>query len=123
MAAHPTRASRPPLPSRSQPVPPTLAGRPLLRISQMPSPPPAARTGSNTEGKNLGLALAIISTAQVMIVLDTTIVNVALPTIQRSLHFSAANLQWLITAYALTFGGLLLFGAEQATCTANDACS
>jgi EmrB/QacA subfamily drug resistance transporter len=78
----------------------------------MPSPPPVARTGSNTEGKNLGLALAIISTAQVMIVLDTTIVNVALPTIQRSLHFSTANLQWLITAYALTFGGLLLFGGR-----------
>ena len=69
-------------------------------------------TASNTEGKQLGLALAVISAAQVMIVLDSTIVNVALPTIHRSLHFSTANLEWLITAYALTFGGLLLFGGR-----------
>ena len=42
-----------------------------------------------------------------MIVLDATIVNVAIPTIHSSLHFSTDNLEWLITAYALTFGGLL----------------
>jgi MFS family permease len=47
-----------------------------------------------------------------MIVLDTTIVNVALPTIHKSLHFSTASLEWLITAYALTFGGLLQFGGR-----------
>jgi MFS family permease len=47
-----------------------------------------------------------------MIVLDGTIVNVALPTIRADLHFSAANLEWLITAYSLTFGGLLLFGGR-----------
>jgi EmrB/QacA subfamily drug resistance transporter len=67
---------------------------------------------SNTEGKHLGLALAVISAAQLMIVLDATIVNVALPTIHTSLHFSTANLEWLITAYSLTFGGLLLFGGR-----------
>jgi EmrB/QacA subfamily drug resistance transporter len=66
----------------------------------------------NTAGKHLGLALAVICGAQLMIVLDTTIVNVALPTIQRSLDFSTANLKWLITAYAVTFGGLLLFGGR-----------
>jgi EmrB/QacA subfamily drug resistance transporter len=59
-----------------------------------------------------GLALVVISCAQLMVILDATIVNVALPTIRRSLHFSAANLEWLITAYALTFGGLLLFGGR-----------
>jgi EmrB/QacA subfamily drug resistance transporter len=69
-------------------------------------------TPSNTAGKHLGLALAVISAAQLMIVLDATIVNVALPTIHRSLHFSTANLEWLITAYSLTFGGLLLFGGR-----------
>ena len=47
-----------------------------------------------------------------MIILDATIVNVALPTIHRSLHFSPTNLEWLITAYSLTFGGLLLFGGR-----------
>jgi EmrB/QacA subfamily drug resistance transporter len=69
-------------------------------------------TTSNTEGKHLGLALAVISAAQLMIVLDATIVNVALPTIHRSLHFTNGNLEWLITSYSLTFGGLLLFGGR-----------
>jgi EmrB/QacA subfamily drug resistance transporter len=69
-------------------------------------------TQSNTEGKHLGLALAVISAAQLMIVLDATVVNVAIPTIHRALHFSASNLEWLITAYSLTFGGLLLFGGR-----------
>jgi EmrB/QacA subfamily drug resistance transporter len=67
---------------------------------------------SNTEGKHLGLALAVISGAQLMIVLDATIVNVAIPTIHHALHFSLTNLEWLITAYSLTFGGLLLFGGR-----------
>jgi EmrB/QacA subfamily drug resistance transporter len=58
------------------------------------------------------LALVVISCAQLMVILDATIVNVALPTIRKSLHFSTANLEWLITAYALTFGGLLLFGGR-----------
>ena len=69
-------------------------------------------TTSNTEGKHLGLALVVISAAQLMIILDATIVNVALPTIHKSLHFSTGNLEWLITAYSLTFGGLLLFGGR-----------
>jgi EmrB/QacA subfamily drug resistance transporter len=69
-------------------------------------------TPANTAGKRLGLALVVICAAQLMIVLDATIVNVALPTIHRSLHFSTANLEWLITAYSLTFGGLLLFGGR-----------
>ena len=60
----------------------------------------------------LGLALAVISAAQLMIVLDVTIVNVALPTIHTSLHFAASQLQWLLTAYSLTFGGLLLLGGR-----------
>jgi len=63
-------------------------------------------------GTHLGLALALICGAQLMIMLDATIVNVALPTIHRSLHFSTANLEWIITAYSLTFGGLLLFGGR-----------
>src|ERR1700712_4114754 len=58
------------------------------------------------------LLLAVILTAQFMVVVDGTIVNVALPYIQRSLHFSNASLSWVISAYTLTFGGLLLFGAR-----------
>ena len=56
--------------------------------------------------------LAVILTAQLMVVLDTTIVNVALPHIQRGLHFSASGLSWVLNAYILTFGGLLLLGAR-----------
>jgi EmrB/QacA subfamily drug resistance transporter len=59
-----------------------------------------------------GLALAIICIAQLMVVLDATVMNVALPSIRADLHFSAANLTWVITAYSLTFGGLLLFGGR-----------
>jgi predicted MFS family arabinose efflux permease len=62
--------------------------------------------------QRLGLSLVVISIAQLMVVLDATIVTVALPSIQRSLHFSTADLQWVISAYTLTFGGLLLFGGR-----------
>ncbi|WP_329569848.1 MFS transporter [Kitasatospora sp. NBC_01266] len=57
-------------------------------------------------------ALGFIGLAQLMVVLDATIVNIALPSAQRSLHFSDANRTWVITAYALAFGGLLLFGGR-----------
>jgi MFS family permease len=56
--------------------------------------------------------LAVILTAQLMVVLDATIVNVALPHIQRSLHFSNSSLSWVLNAYVLAFGGLLLLGAR-----------
>jgi EmrB/QacA subfamily drug resistance transporter len=62
--------------------------------------------------RRLGLALAVIATAQLMVVLDATIVNVALPHIQRALGFSDTNLEWIVNAYALTFGGLLLLGGR-----------
>jgi EmrB/QacA subfamily drug resistance transporter len=54
--------------------------------------------------------LAVVCVAQLMIILDATIVNIALPDAQRSLHFSVADRQWIVTAYALTFGSLLLIG-------------
>src|SRR5271156_3023389 len=62
--------------------------------------------------RRLGLALAVIATAQLMVVLDSTIVNVALPHIQSSLGFSDSNLEWVVNAYALAFGGLLLLGGR-----------
>jgi len=62
--------------------------------------------------RNLGLAVAVIAVAQLMVVLDATIVNIALPSIQRALHFSATGLEWVINAYSLTFGGLLLLGGR-----------
>jgi EmrB/QacA subfamily drug resistance transporter len=54
----------------------------------------------------------VIATAQLMVVLDATIVNVALPHIQTALGFSSTNLEWIVNAYALTFGGLLLLGGR-----------
>ncbi len=59
-----------------------------------------------------GLVLVLILTCQLMVVLDTSIVNIALNDIKASLHFSTANLSWVISAYTLTFGGLLLLGAR-----------
>jgi MFS family permease len=56
--------------------------------------------------------LFVILTAQLMVVLDATIVNVALPHIQRGLGFSGTGLSWVLNAYVLTFGGLLLLGAR-----------
>src|SRR5437868_2348180 len=60
------------------------------------------------------LALAVIVAAQFMVVLDIAIVNVALPSIKTDLHFSESSLQWVITAYAIFFGGVLLLGGRMA---------
>src|SRR5919205_3255221 len=59
-------------------------------------------------------ALALLCVTQFVVVLDIAIVNVALPSIQVDLHFSQENLQWVISAYALVFGGLLLLGGRLA---------
>jgi EmrB/QacA subfamily drug resistance transporter len=58
------------------------------------------------------LALGLIAIAQLMVVLDASIVNIALPSAQHALHISDANRQWVVTAYALAFGGLLLLGGR-----------
>src|SRR6202041_1434187 len=63
---------------------------------------------------NRWLVLVIACLAQFMVVLDATVVNVALPSIQRGLHFSAADLQWVVNAYTLIFGGFLLLGGRAA---------
>src|ERR1700752_91993 len=68
--------------------------------------------GAKKSGRRLGLALLVIATAQLMVVLDATIVNVALPHIQTALGFSGSGLEWVGNAYALTFGGLLLLGGR-----------
>jgi EmrB/QacA subfamily drug resistance transporter len=68
--------------------------------------------GSGAARRNLGIALVVIAAAQLMVVLDASIVNVALPHIQQALGFSGSGLEWVITAYAVTFGGLLLLGGR-----------
>jgi EmrB/QacA subfamily drug resistance transporter len=68
-----------------------------------------------TQGNtNRWRAFALLAVAYFMTVVDFTIVNVSLPTIGRDLHLSATGLQWVVTAYALTFGGFLLFGGRAA---------
>src|SRR5258708_11310843 len=62
--------------------------------------------------RNLNVALVVIALAQLMVVLDVAIVNVALPSIQRELHFAAADLEWVVNAYAIAFRGLLLLGGR-----------
>ncbi|HEX6395659.1 MAG TPA: MFS transporter [Acidimicrobiales bacterium] len=65
-----------------------------------------------TDGSNPWLTIVVVCVAQFMIVLDATIVNVALPSIQRGLHFSTSGLQWVITIYTLAFGGFMLLGGR-----------
>jgi EmrB/QacA subfamily drug resistance transporter len=81
------------------------------------SPPPggdaeAAAAAGNPHHARRWLILAVIGVAQLMVVLDATIVNIALPSAQADLGFSDASRQWVVTAYALAFGGLLLLGGR-----------
>jgi EmrB/QacA subfamily drug resistance transporter len=113
------RTSRPeqnghaPLPAAPQPggtAATTLVGT-------VPAPATAATGGQRASGaaparRHLGLALVVIAAAQLMVVLDATIVNVSLPHIQQALGFSGSGLEWVVNAYALTFGGLLLLGGR-----------
>jgi EmrB/QacA subfamily drug resistance transporter len=71
-----------------------------------------SETAGTGVGKHLGWALVLISVAQLMVVLDGTIVNIALPYIQNDLDISTANLRWVVTGYALAFGSLLLLGGR-----------
>jgi MFS family permease len=70
-------------------------------------------TAANTE-VHRWRAFAVLAVSYFMTIIDLTIVNVALPTIGRKLHFSESNLQWVVTAYGLTFGGFLLLGGRAA---------
>lgn len=73
-----------------------------------------ARRELSKHSENKWVILALLALAQFMVVLDIAIVNVALPTMNRELHFAPGGLQWIITAYTLTFGGFLLLGGRAA---------
>jgi EmrB/QacA subfamily drug resistance transporter len=70
------------------------------------------QVGTRDNERHLGVALLVIATAQLMVVLDATVVNVALPHIQTALGFSGSGLEWVVNAYALALGGLLLLGGR-----------
>ncbi|SNQ48645.1 Puromycin resistance protein pur8 [Frankia canadensis] len=76
------------------------------------APAATASDGVRRAGVPLGAVVAIACTAQFMVVLDTTIVNVALPDMRRALDLSVAGQQWVVTAYLVTFGGFLLLAAR-----------
>jgi EmrB/QacA subfamily drug resistance transporter len=73
---------------------------------------PVARTVRTRIGVNPWVVLTLVCMAQFMVVLDATVVNVALPSIKRGLNFTNADLQWIVNAYTLTFGGFLLLGGR-----------
>src|ERR1051325_657632 len=91
----------------------TTSGRPAASIGDMVMTYSAiGAIGAKKSARHPGLALLVIATAQLMVVLDATVVNVALPRIQAALGFSGSGLEWVVNAYALAFGGLLLLGGR-----------
>ena len=74
----------------------------------------SATSSSKPGDSRRWLVLAVISIAQLMVVLDLTVMNIALPSAQRALHFTTSDRQWVVTAYTLAFGSLLLFGGRLA---------
>src|ERR1700759_5150444 len=70
------------------------------------------RETTTSKGPNRWAGLALLGTAQLMVVLDATIINIALPSAQKDLGFSTDSRQWVVTAYALAFASLLLFGGK-----------
>ncbi|MGP8058615.1 MAG: MFS transporter [Acidimicrobiales bacterium] len=84
----------------------------MTDLHQAPAPETEPADGGASTDPRRWLALAVIAVAQLMVVLDASIVTIALPSAQHSLHISTANRQWVVTAYTLTFGGLLLLGGR-----------
>ena len=83
-----------------------------MSTTSMPQTVTQGPDSDSVRGDRRGVALAIVLCAQLMIILDMTVVNIALPSIARGLHFSAPSLSWVLNAYTLTFGGLLLLGGR-----------
>src|ERR1700722_17725845 len=74
-----------------------------------------ASSANSPLGRRRWLILGVIALAQLMVVLDLTVMNIALPSAQRALHFSTVDRQWVVTAYTLAFGSLLLLGGRPRT--------
>ncbi|MER8044167.1 MFS transporter [Streptomyces sp. NPDC094032] len=78
----------------------------------MSSPTATSTAAPPAPGRHLGLALVVIASAQLMVVLDGTITNIALPSLKEDLDISASGLAWVVNSYVLAFGGLLLLGGK-----------
>ena len=83
----------------------------MSTVIELDATPPPVDPGAGPDPKRW-LALGVIAIAQLMVVLDASIVTIALPSAQHALHISTANRQWVVTAYTLSFGGLLLLGGR-----------
>ena len=79
--------------------------------------------GASEERSGSALLLAVCCVAQFMVILDLSIVNVALPSIQSSLGFSSPDLQWVVDAYAITFAGFLMLGGARPIISGSAGCS
>ena len=104
------------------PVASAGAGMPPVAAENIPVPAatsdvPRTHSGMASDDPKRWLALAVIGVAQLMVILDASIVNIALPSAQADLGISDANRQWVLTAYTLAFGGLLLLGGRIADYT------
>src|SRR3984893_8154734 len=73
---------------------------------------PESTSSSSARGRRNTLILVTLGLAQLMVVLDLTVMNIALPSAQQALHFTTADRQWVVTAYSLSFGSLLLLGGK-----------
>ena len=83
------------------------------RTTRQPAPSaPSLPSAPDRAARRGAIGLGVVLVAQLMLVLDATVVNVALPHIQTDLGFSAAGLSWVLNAYTLAFGGLLLLGGR-----------
>jgi EmrB/QacA subfamily drug resistance transporter len=108
--------------TRPDPIASAGAGIPPVAPENIPAPTataevPRTHSGMASDDPKRWLALAVIAFAQLMVILDASIVNIALPSAQADLGISDANRQWVLTAYTLAFGGLLLLGGRIADYT------
>jgi EmrB/QacA subfamily drug resistance transporter len=96
-------------------IPPNAAARGSMSVETAAEPVPvSAPPHERGEGSRTAWLLAVCCVAQFMVILDLSIVNVALPSIQTSLEFSSPELQWVVDAYAITFAGFLMLGGRLA---------
>src|SRR6202046_3432077 len=105
----PGHKARPGDTNRAAPVALSTRGDGVTTTLQQHKPDPEAPTGLDPKRFR---ALAVIAVAQLMVVLDASVVIIALPSAQRALHISTAHRQWMLTAYTLSFAGLLLLGGR-----------